>query len=79
MPKDGYYKRKDNKVPLYFTDLYAQGATINYMLDDQPIEPQNEWITFDKGEGDGEHVLKVTIKEADGKEWILEYNLSRID
>ena len=79
MPKDGYYKRKDNKVPLYFTDLYSQGATINYMLDDQPIEPQNGWITFDKGDGDGEHVLKVTIKEADGKEWILEYNLSRID
>lgn len=79
MPKDGYYKRKDNKMPLYFTDLYSQGATIDYMLDDQPIEPQNGWITFDKGDGDGEHVLKVTIKEADGKEWILEYNLSRID
>lgn len=79
LPNDGFYKRAANSVPTYFTDLYTKGAKIIYLWDGKPIEPKGSLLTFGEEGQSPDHVLQIDITEEGGRQWLLEYYLSRLD
>lgn len=60
-------------IDLYYNELYNENAEIKYFIDDKPILPENNQLTFPKK---GKQMLKVIIKEGEGYEWEIEYKLN---
>lgn len=74
--EDGYYNYRPTGVYTYFTDLYEEGAVISYWWDGSPVSPVGRWLAFKYTDDKTDHVLKILIKEADGRTWNLEYFLT---
>lgn len=74
--EDGYYNHRLSGIHTYFTDLYEEGAVISYWWDGVPVVPDGKWLAFDHSGNKSDYVLKVSVKEADGRTWDLEYFLT---
>ncbi len=69
----GTYGSCPKNIKLFYNDLYNPKAEIKYFIDEQYIDVKGDDFTFPKT---GKQTLKVIIKEKEGYEWELEYNLN---
>ncbi len=69
----GTYGSCHQKIKLFYNDLYNPNAEINYFVDGKQIQPDGNDFSFPKK---GRQVLKVLIKEKEGYEWEIQYNLN---
>ncbi len=69
----GTYGSCSKKIKLFYNDLYNPNAEIKYFVDGQQIQPNGKDFEFPKK---GKQKLRVIIKEKEGYEWEIDYNLN---
>ncbi len=69
----GIYGNCSKKIKLFYNDLYNPNAEIKYFVDGEQVQPNGKDFIFPKT---GKQKLRVIIKEKEGFEWEIEYNLN---